>query len=140
MLTNAFIGHSTPPTTDDLAAALGPDAHLLWINLVATLESDQLINASVWKSYSPKAGWALRLLKGKRVIVYLSPAANAFIATFILGPRAMEAAYAAKLPARTVKLLQEAKRYPEGTAVPIEVHKPAHARLVRTLAAIKLAH
>ncbi len=140
MLTNAFIGHPTAPTTEDLAATLGPDAHSIWNNLIADLEAGKLVNASLWKSYSPKAGWALRLLKGKRVIVYLSPATNAFIVTFLLGPRAMEAAYAAKLPARTVKLLQESKRYPEGAAVRIDVHKPADIRVVRTLAAIKRAN
>lgn len=140
MLTNAFIGHPTPPTTEVLAATLGLEAHQLWINLIAALETDQLINASVWKSYSPKAGWSLRLLKGKRIIIYLTPAAKAFEATFILGARAMEAAYAANFPSGVVKLLQEAKLYPEGTVVRIDVHKSADANTVHKLAAIKLAH
>jgi hypothetical protein len=48
------------------------------------------------------------------------------------------AARIAKLPPSTRKLIEESKRYAEGTAVRIEVHDAKDANIVKTLAKIKL--
>jgi hypothetical protein len=60
------------------------------------------------------------------------------MASFALGDKAVQAALRSKLPTGIVKLIKEAKRYAEGTAVRIEVKKPQDVGVVKTLAGIKL--
>jgi hypothetical protein len=131
---NAFIGKREKPTDAELAAALGP-TQALWDQLLADLALDP-----EWNAYSPKAGWALRLKRAKRNIVYLSPCAGSFMASFALGDRAVEAARKSGLPRPVIQIIDEAKRYAEGTAVRIHVVKPADVAIVSKLAALKLAH
>ncbi len=133
---NAFIGKASPPTEAELAAALGP-AKDLWEELISALESQQLVEVREWNSYSPKAGWALRLKHGKRAIVYLSPCRGCFLASFALGDRANAAARESGLPKPVITLIDQAKRYAEGTAVRIEVKRPKDVRIVTKLAGIK---
>ena len=75
-----------------------------------------------------------------RTIVWLGPREGCFIAAFILGDKAMQAARAGKLPQRIVKIMNEAPKYPEGTGVRITLKTPKDLAAVKTLAAIKLAN
>jgi len=68
---NAFIAKTTRPTPEELDAALGL-AFAVWNQLVDWI-AEQGAADQEWKSYSPKAGWALRLQRKKRNIVYLAP-------------------------------------------------------------------
>jgi uncharacterized protein DUF3788 len=137
MLENAFAGRDKRPTERELAAALG-QTDLLWRDLVTDLKRDLKLDTEEWNTYSVKAGWSLRLKLKKRNIVYLSPCAGCFRASFILGDRAVAAARKSKLPRAIQKDIDKAKRYPEGTAVRIEVHAAKDANIVKTLAKIKL--
>lgn len=137
MLQNAFAGHDKRPTERELASVLG-QTDILWKGLVTDLKRDLKLDAEEWNSYSIKAGWSLRLQLKKRNIVYLGPRAGCFMAAFILGDKAVAAARRSKLPARVLKIIDEAKRYPEGTAVRIEVHAAKDAIVVKTLAKIKV--
>ena len=138
MLPNAFIGMPHKPGEKDLAAALGP-VEALWDELVSNL-AERKIDVQEWNSYSKKAGWSLRLKHEKRIIVYLSPSQNAFMASFALGDRAVQAAHDNHLPQWVIKIIDEAKRYAEGTAVRIEVKSAKDTAEVRKLAEIKLAN
>jgi hypothetical protein len=138
MSPNAFIGKSSPPSEADLAAALG-SAKPAWDQLLAEL-SQELALTSDWHSYSPKAGWALRLKRGDRNIVYLSPGRGRFLASFALGDKAVQTARASKLPKRVIAIIDTAKRYAEGTAVRLEVTGPKDIPAITRLAAIKLDH
>jgi hypothetical protein len=133
---NVFAGQATSPTERELASVLGR-GHSLWLNLAADLKRDLKLDGEEWNSYSVKAGWSLRLQSKKRNIVYFSPRTGWFLASFILGEKAVAAARKSKLPVRILKMIDEAKRYPEGTAVRIEVHAAADADIVKTLAKIK---
>src|ERR1035438_3395425 len=93
-LPNAFIGKPGMPTDDDLAAELGRSAKALWDRLLAGLAERHNIVTREWNSYSPKAGWSLRLKRDKRTILYLSPCRGCFRASFALGGKAVEAARA----------------------------------------------
>ena len=139
MTANAFIGLATAPSVDDVATALGP-ARKLWDELLADLAGDFGLATSDWHSYSKKAGWALRVKRGERNIVYLSPFAGGFLASFALGDKALAAARESKLPKRAVEILESARRYAEGTAVRIDVKKAADLAVVRKLVTAKLAH
>jgi Protein of unknown function (DUF3788) len=133
---NAFAGRSEPPSQAEVTLALGK-SQSLWQELVSDLKHD-LGLAEQWGSSSIKAGWSLRLQSKKRNIVYLAPGRGSFLASFALGDRAIAAARQSKLPARVLKIIAEAKRYAEGTAVRIEVQKPGDVAAVKILAKIKL--
>lgn len=138
MITNAFIGWTAQPTEAELREALGK-AWPLWDRLLGEL-ADVGVTGREWKPVSKKGGWSLRARQGDRVIVYLSPGAGELMASLALGDRAMAAAKQAGFPAAVVKILAEARRYVEGTAVRLVVRKAADVGVVAKLAAIKAAH
>ena len=137
MAPNAFIGKPEKPTNDELAVALGP-AKLLWDQLIDGLRDEYNLVIQEWNSYSRKAGWSLRLKREKRNIVYLSPCRSCFMASFALGDKAIAAARESGLPSRVIRIINEAKRYAEGTGVRIDVTGPKDIAIVRKLAGIKL--
>jgi hypothetical protein len=136
--TNAFVGKATKPTQAELSAELDA-SKALWDRLVSDLAAEHGL-AQEWNSYSKKAGWSLRLKRGDRNIVYLSPLRGFFRASFALGDKAVKAALAGGLPKPVIKLIKEAKRYAEGTAVRIDVNRPKDVEVVKKFAAIKLEH
>ena len=137
MVTNAYIGKPEQPTNDELAAGLGP-AKLLWDQLLASLRDEYNLVTQEWNSYSGKAGWSLRLKLKKRNILYLSPCRGCFRASFALGDKAIAAARESGLPDRVMRIINESKRYAEGTGVRIDVNGPDDIVIVRKLAGIKL--
>lgn len=137
MLANAFIGQAKRPSKAQIARALAA-SHPLWQDLVSSLKQDLKLDKEEWNSYSTKAGWSLRLQFKKRNILYLAPGNGSFLASFVLGDRALAAAKSSNLPPDILKILDEAKRYPEGTAVRLEVHSRKDVEVVKTLARIKL--
>ncbi|MGA2039163.1 MAG: DUF3788 domain-containing protein [Bryobacteraceae bacterium] len=139
MLPNAFIGKRKAPTAGDLAAALGP-AKVDWDRLLARLAAELNLVAEEWNSSGAKYGWALRLKMKKRNILYLGPCGGSFRATFVLGDRAVEVARHGTLPRKVVKLVEEGKRYPEGTAVRIEAVGAKDIAAIVKLAGIKLQY
>lgn len=137
MLTNAFINKPGKPNESDLAAALG-SAKSLWDMLIEDVSAECSIDDREWKSYSPKAGWSQRLKRKKRNILYLGPSSGCFTAMLILGDKAVRAALGSRLPKGVLKMITEAKRYPEGTAIRIEVKGPKDIDVVKRLAVIKM--
>jgi uncharacterized protein DUF3788 len=135
MLANAFIGAAKQPTDKELAAKLA-GATVLWDDLIAGLKS--LCDGAEWGSSSKKLGWSLRMKRKDRIIVYLSPSQGCFLASFALGDKAMQAARSTDLPALIMKILKDAKRYAEGSAVRIEVHAAADVESVLKLAKLKV--
>ena len=133
---NAFIGQAKAPTDRELAAALGA-GKTLWDQLLGELSAQHKLTPE-WNSYSPKAGWSLRLKREARNIVYLSPSPGGFMASFALGDKAIKAARASKLPKGVLKFIDDARKYAEGTAVRIEVNGPGEVAVVIKLAQIKL--
>jgi hypothetical protein len=135
---NAFIGKTAPPTQNEIDAALGATADV-WNQLLHWF-AEQGVADQEWKSSSPKYGWSLRLKLKKRTIVYLAPCNGCFRAAFVLGDRAVAAARQSDLSKTTLKLLDEAPRYAEGTGVRLIVKATKDLASVRKLAAIKLAN
>jgi hypothetical protein len=123
VLPNAFIGKTEKPSDRDLEVALGT-AKALWDQLVTELRAEHGVDTQEWKSYSPKAGWSLRLLRKKRCILYLGAHKGSFGVAFILGDKAIKALREDKFPARILKIVDEASRYPEGTGIRFEVKAP----------------
>jgi hypothetical protein len=136
---NAFINKPEPPTDADLAAALGP-AKAVWDQLLGDLTREFDVNGHEWKCHSPKWGWALRVKRKARTIVWLSPSQRCFNVAFILGDKAVRAARLATLPKRVVAALDGATKYPEGTGVRLRVRALRDVPALKKLAAIKLAN
>jgi len=136
---NAFVGKTKRPTEDELTSALGP-AKAVWDRFLAELAEEDGVDGQEWSSYSPKAGWSLRLKKKKRTIVWLSPCEGSFRVAFILGEKAMKAARGCAFPASVKKILEEAPKYAEGTGVRIDVTGAKDIVALKELAAIKLAN
>ncbi len=137
MFDNAFAGYRKRPTESELSTVLG-QADGLWKGLVTDLKRDLKLDAEEWNSYSIKAGWSLRLKLKKRNVIYLSPSRGYFLASFALGDKALVAAQKSMLPPSVLKIIDETKRYAEGTAVRIEVHAVKDANVVKALAKIKV--
>lgn len=137
MVPNAFIGRAGRPTDADLAEALGP-IKPVWDGLIADLAAKHDVTIQEWSSYSLKAGWSLRLKRGKRTIVWLSPCDGCFRVAFILGDKALLAARQGGLSARALLALDEAQRYPEGTGVRLLINGPKDISTVKKLAVVKL--
>jgi hypothetical protein len=137
--TNAFIGKTVKPTAGEIAAALGPAA-TIWNQLIHRLDEDYGVNIQEWNSYSPKAGWALKLKVKKRTIVYLAPCARCFRVLFILGDKAVTAAKQCRLPIAVQKVIDDAPRYPEGTGLRLLVKGSKDLAGIGKLVAIKLAN
>jgi hypothetical protein len=133
---NAFANRVHRPMEAALAAVLG-NSYPTWKRLIEELKSDLDLDGEEWHSSSVKAGWALRLQKKKRNIVYLGPRRGWFLVSFALGDRAVAAAKQSSLSAQMLKMISQAKRYAEGTAVRIEVKGTDDLEAVKILARIK---
>ncbi len=139
MTPNAFIGQTKPPTDAELSAALG-EAKALWDKLLGELAGKLKLTVQEWNSYSPKAGWSLRLKRKDRNIVYLAPRKSCFLASFALGDKAVAAARESGLPPAVIKTINEARRYAEGTAVRLEIKSARDIAVLIHLAGLKLAN
>jgi hypothetical protein len=135
---NAFIGKTAAPTEKDLTAALGSTA-ALWKQLVAWL-AEQGAGESEWNSSGAKYGWALRLKVKKRNIVYLGPCEGCFRAAFVLGEKAVAAARKSDLSKNTLKIIDEAPRYAEGTGLRLMVKAEKDLAAIKKMALIKMAN
>jgi hypothetical protein len=120
-----------------LAKALGP-TRPLWDGLIAHLAAELGVTVQEWNSYSVKAGWSLRLKRGKRTIVWMSPCEGCFRAMFILGGKAVLAARQCGLSARALRALDGAERYPEGTGLRLLIKSAKDIPTVKKLAVVKL--
>lgn len=135
--TNAFVNQPEPPTDAELATALDASKPL-WEQLLAVLATECNVPIREWHSYSRQAGWSLRVKQAERTILYLSPCAGGFRASFALGDKAVQAARQSGLSPRVLQIIKEAKKYAEGTAVRIDVRSMADVAAVKQLAMVKL--
>lgn len=133
MALSAFDEKTRPPTNDQLRTVLGR-AYQPWMRLLALIGARIDSAVPVWKFGT---GWSLRVLHQDRVIVYLIPQQNQFLASFALGERAVAAARAAKLSATVLSVIDDAPRYAEGRGVRIPVRSSRELTTLARLALIK---
>jgi hypothetical protein len=79
-------------------------------------------------------------MRGKRTIVWLAPSAERFEVAFIFGEKALTAIRQGAVPARVLRMLDEAPKYPEGTGLRFGITAVKDIAVVKKLAAIKLQH
>ena len=98
------------------------ESHFLWQDLVADLKRDLKLDGDEWNCYSVKAG--LVAAAAKEETQHRVPGASHRLVSGVIysGREGCSSCSAkSKLPARILKMIDEAKRYPEGTAVRIAV-------------------
>ena len=133
MALSAFDEKARHPTNEQLRTVLG-GAYQPWIDLLALIGERIDPAAAVWKF---STGWSLRVLYKDRVIVYLIPQHNQFLASFALGEKAVAAARRAKLSAAVLRAIDDAPRYAEGRGVRIPVRGSRQLTTLARLAQIK---
>jgi hypothetical protein len=139
MALSIFDEKSRQPNDGDLAKALGKTKGF-WDDLKDHVAKEYEPVTEEWKYYGQKYGWSLRLVRKKRTILYLIPCKGYYLAAFVLGDRAVQAARKSKLPESIIKIINEAKRYAEGTGFRVPVKKRQDLESMKKLAAIKMTN
>jgi uncharacterized protein DUF3788 len=134
-----FVDKSHQPTEVDVAAALGRTA-ALWNTLrqrVSTLAPDV---SPEWKFGGASLGWGFRLRQERRVVIYMTPCDGHFLASVVLGEKAIARARAGrKMPKRADALVDAAPRYAEGRGIRLPVRSRADVGTAIALVGVKLA-
>lgn len=126
-----------PPSAAALAQTLGKSA-TLWKELREAVARDFAPVAEDWTYSGQKLGWALRLKRKDRAVLYLQPLDGSFRASMALGARAVQLAHTRKVPAQLLRMIDEADQYSEGKAIRIEVRQRKDIELVLTFAALRM--
>jgi hypothetical protein len=120
MALSAFDDRSRPPREADLAATLGKtNAHWNELRKLIALRFAPL--SEDWGFSSRSTGWGLRLKQEKRTVLYMTPCEGHFLASFALGERVVKAARESALPASILEVVDNARKYAEGTGVRLVV-------------------
>jgi len=138
MALSTFAEKERQPTSATLRAALG-EASAVWKALIA--ETDRRFGPLTveWGFSSKKTGWGVRLKTPARTLLYLKPCEGHFLASFVLGEKAVAAAHEAGLPAAILAAIDAAPRYAEGRGVRLEVRRAEDLPSLLALTAIKAA-
>jgi hypothetical protein len=126
-----------PPATE-VDTVLGASAEL-WSDLVARIHENHAPVEERWHFGGAKLCWNLRLVRGDRVIMYLSPKGGGFLVGLVLGEKAVGAAQHLELPSHVTTLMEEAPRYSEGRGFRIPVESNEDVLAVVLLAGAKMA-
>jgi hypothetical protein len=87
-----------------------------------------------WGFTNRATGWSLRVKRGERVLVYLTPTEGHFLASLGLSESAVAAAKDAKLPASMLTIIDAAPAYAEGRGVRFTVKNSNDVSMVVRLA------
>lgn len=128
-----------PPGDSDLAELLGP-ASRLWTELRDAICAGFPPVTERWVYGGAKYGWSCRLERGKKGILYMTPAAGHFRVGLALADGGRDAALAADLPAEIHDALSSATKAMEGWPVRLPVRTPADVAIALKLAEIKLSN
>ena len=131
-----FPDKSCMPKDADLARALGR-AKKQWDDLADAVAACPEAKPE-WKHYGKKSGWIF-VIRGKRSnLMYMIPHDKYFGASFAFGEKAVQAALESDLPAAIIEIVRQAKKYPEGRAIRLQIKSAADAKAAGQLLAIKV--
>jgi len=139
MALSAFDNKSEMPGEGDLKKTLGQTS-THWNNLVTHIADTYAPTDEMWNFAGANWGWSLRLKQKKRTILYMTPCQGYFLVGFVLGDKAVQAAYVSDLPDSVLAAIREARKYAEGKAVRIEIRNKKDLEIAKKLTAIKMAN
>lgn len=126
-----------PPSLAELQKSLGKSASL-WQELCDAVDEQFAPVTKDWTYSGQKLGYALRLKRKDRAVLYLKPLDGSFRASLALGDRAVQLAESRQLPASLRRMIDEAEQYSEGKAIRIEVRQRKDIETVLTFAALRM--
>jgi hypothetical protein len=139
MALSAFDDRERLPSEGELTTALGGSSEL-WLDLKVHLTEEYAPLEELWGFTGPKWGWSLRMVSGKRTVLYLTPSDGYFYVGFAYGEKAATAALESDLPASVKEIIEGAKKFAEGRAIRMEVRGPEEGESVKKMATIKMAN
>ncbi len=138
MALSAFDDPTHRPDSAELAAALGESVDL-WEGLIASISAAYGLIDQVWNHAGAKIGWSMRLKRGDRILLYMTPQPGCFLVGVVLGERAAAAADAWGAPPTLLKLIDDAPRHREGRGVRITVKTLEDLAMAVMLVELKMA-
>lgn len=136
MALSAFDDRAHPPDEDELQTVLGTSA-ARWSGLIERVTSKFPPGSAEWGYSGRSTGWGLRVKQKDRIVLYMTPCRGYFLASFVLGEKAVQAVLRSDLPAPVVAMIDGARRHAEGRGVRLEVRTAHDVAVVETLAEIK---
>jgi len=134
MSENLFLDKIPKPTPALFARALGARAKY-WDELKAHVPGPVV---EEWKHYG-KGGWALKLFRGKRNLLFVSARRGYFYVSFVLGDKAVALARTSNLDPDLLDELLGARKFAEGRGIRIAVKSRRALEQAKRLLDIKLA-
>lgn len=122
------------PSADELIGLLGKAR-----SAFLTLTRDRAGAICEWKRYGRMSPWVLKVSEGGRTSFYVTPQADQFEVTVVLGERAAQAALAGRVREGLHAAIRSAKPYVEGRPVRVVVTGEAALADVAELLAVKAA-
>ena len=135
MAQRVFLDLAVKPTASMLAKALG--SRLQYWNALKRHVPGSPVEE--WKYYGKSGGWALKLLLGKKNLLFMAPYENSFAVSFILGDKGVALAGQSSLSPELIDRLAHAKKYVEGRGIRIVVSSRNALKQAEILADIKIA-
>lgn len=120
MPVNYFVNREIEPSDRDLEVALG-SSYYLFERIFKYLVDTYGNIYPEWKRYSKKTGWQLKILKGKRNIMFVVPFEGSFLVYFVFGDKAVDQVLQSNLSDEIKTELQNAKKYMEGRGIEISI-------------------
>jgi hypothetical protein len=133
---NAFNDKSVVPDERTLLSTLG-DMGEIWLELRRYVQSNYGPAIEEWKYYGSKSGWTMKLLSPGKNLFFFTALKGGFRLSFVFGDRAVEAILRSDLPKNIIDEVANAKKYPEGKGLRVEVKDRRAAAAVRELIRIK---
>ena len=139
MALSLFDDKSKQPTKQMLAKAIGKQ-YQLWTDIAEHVVEKYPKAIEEWKYPGVKYGWSFRLKDKKRNIIYMGPREDHIMVAFIFGDKGVDAVQNSSLPQSIKDELLNAKKYPEGRGIRLQVHNKADVANIKILVDIKLAN
>jgi hypothetical protein len=124
---------SRAPSVEELARLLGKS-----YDAFQALTHERTGATCEWKRYSKKGPWVVKVSEDERTLFYLTPHADRFEVTVVLGERATKAALAGRVRPALHGAIRSARPYVEGRPVRVVVAGKADLAGVAELVAVKL--
>jgi Protein of unknown function (DUF3788) len=138
MALSAFDDESHRPEAAEVAAVLDESTALLE-GLIASVSASYGLIDQVWNYAGAKIGWSMRLKRGDRIVLYVTPQDGRFLVGVVLGERAANAAQTSGAPESLLTLIEAAPRHREGRGVRMTVKTGDDLSVALMLVALKMA-
>jgi hypothetical protein len=140
MAMSIFDDKSKQPTKQMLAKAIGKQ-YQLWTEIAEYVVEKYPKAIEEWKYFTiKKYGWSFRIKDKKRNIIYMGPRENSLTVAFLFSDKGVQAVQESSLPQSIKDELRNAKKYPEGRGIRLQVKTSADVANIKTLVDIKLAN